>query len=305
MKWIEIRACFEAEDTWLAEELVSDIFFTLGLKGVVCSTPLPEPDDGFQRDSPSGSTANAVSGYLPASERSEGILTALEEKFDTLKEHGIAVTITTKTIDQEEWAESWKAFFYAARITDRIVVKPAWRDFDAEPGDIIVEIDPGMAFGTGTHETTSMCLAMIEEYLEPGNSFFDVGTGSGILMIAAAKLGAKRMTGIDNDEVAVAIARENLEKNRIPSETYQVLHNTIEHTDVEPFDLVTANILAEVIIDILPDIRKRVKPGGTAVFSGIIQEKKEAVLSELAKNDFCVISTRTMGEWVALSAKPM
>ncbi|MFO7748800.1 MAG: 50S ribosomal protein L11 methyltransferase [Desulfobacteraceae bacterium] len=305
MKWIEIKACFEAEDIWLAEELVSDIFFTLGLKGVVCSTPLPEPDDGFQRDTPAGLTENAVSGYIPASDRSAATLAALKEKFDTLKEQGIAVTITTKPIDQEEWAESWKEFFYATRITDRIVIKPAWRPFDAEPGDIIVEIDPGMAFGTGTHETTSMCIAMIEEYLEPGASFFDVGTGSGILMITAAKLGAGRMSGIDNDEVAVEIARENLEKNGISSETYQVSHNTIDHTDVAQFDLVTANILAEVIIDILPDIRKKVKPGGTALFSGIIQEKKEAVLSRLAENGFFVTSTRTMGEWVALAAKPM
>ncbi|MEA1968119.1 MAG: 50S ribosomal protein L11 methyltransferase, partial [Thermodesulfobacteriota bacterium] len=304
MKWIHIKACFESDDVWLAEELVSDIFFTLGLKGVVCQIPLPEPEEGFGSDALPISKENSISGYIPATESSEKTLEIIKEKSKALKESGIEIAIKTEIVDQEDWAESWKEFFFATRITERIVVKPAWREFDAGPNDIIVEIDPGMAFGTGTHETTSMCISLIEKYLRPDSSFLDVGTGSGILMITAAKLGAARMAGIDNDEVAVIVAKENLEKNMIDSDTYHIRHQTIDKYEIKQFDIVAANILAEVIIEIIPDLKKRIKPDGTAILSGIINDKKDLVVSELIKNNFSIINTQSMGEWVAIAAKP-
>lgn len=304
MKWIHIKACFESDDIWLAEELVSDIFFTLGLKGVVCQIPLPEPEEGFGSDALPISKENSISGYIPATESSEKTLERIKEKSKALKESGIEIAIKTEIVDQEDWAESWKEFFFATRITERIVVKPAWREFDAGPNDIIVEIDPGMAFGTGTHETTSMCISLIEKYLRPDSSFLDVGTGSGILMITAAKLGAARMAGIDNDEVAVIVAKENLEKNMIDSDTYHIRHQTIDKYEIKQFDIVAANILAEVIIEIIPDLKKRIKPDGTAILSGIINDKKDLVVSELIKNNFSIINTQSMGEWVAIAAKP-
>lgn len=304
MKWIHIKACFESDDIWLAEELVSDIFFTLGLKGVVCQIPLPEPEEGFGSDALPISKENSISGYIPATESSEKTLEIIKEKSKALKESGIEIAIKTEIVDQEDWAESWKEFFFATRITERIVVKPAWREFDAGPNDIIVEIDPGMAFGTGTHETTSMCISLIEKYLRPDSSFLDVGTGSGILMITAAKLGAARMAGIDNDEVAVIVAKENLEKNMIDSDTYHIRHQTIDKYEIKQFDIVAANILAEVIIEIIPDLKKRIKPDGTAILSGIINDKKDLVVSELIKNNFSIINTQSMGEWVAIAAKP-
>lgn len=304
MEWIQIKAGFEAEDVWLAEELISDIFFTLGVKGVVCNTPLPDPDDGFNRPSVP-LTKNSIVGYIPKTDTSPSLLQTIEEKTKALEKKGIRISVTTQTIDQEQWSESWKRFFFPVKITDRIVIKPAWRDYTPDPGDIIIDIDPGMAFGTGTHDTTSMCIAMIEKYLKTGDSFLDVGTGSGILMITAAKLGAGRITGIDNDDIAVAAARENLDKNRIQRDHYQVFHHTIERLANEKYDIVAANILAAVIIDMLPEIKKRVSSRGRVILSGIITEQKEKVISELEKNGFSSVKVTTSGEWVALSAQPV
>ena len=304
MNWIQVKAGFQAEDVWLAEELISDIFFTLGVKGVVCNIPLPDPDDGFKRPSVP-LTENSIVGYIPETDRSPAMLQKIKEESRALEKKGIRIAVTTRTIDQEQWSESWKEFFYPVKITDRIVIKPAWRDYSPDPGDIIVDIDPGMAFGTGTHDTTSMCIAMIEKYLKAGDSFLDVGTGSGILMITAAKLGAGRLTGIDNDDIAVAAARENLDKNRIQTDQYQVLHHTIERLTNEKYDIVAANILAAVIIDMLPEIKKRVSSRGRVILSGIITEQKEKLISELEKNGFSSVNVMTSGEWVALSAQTL
>jgi ribosomal protein L11 methyltransferase len=123
--------------------------------------------------------------------------------------------VTYARIDEQDWAEAWKAYFWPEKITDLIVVKPSWREYPAEPQEIVLEIDPGMAFGTGTHPTTSLCIRMIQTHLKPGDAFLDVGTGSGILMIAAAKLGAGTVCGVDNDEVAVTVAEKNLLANHI------------------------------------------------------------------------------------------
>jgi len=304
MNWIQVKAGFQAEDVWLAEELISDIFFTLGVKGVVCNIPLPDPDDGFKRPSVP-LTENSIVGYIPETDRSPAMLQKIKEESRALEKKGIRIAVTTRTIDQEQWSESWKKFFYPVKITDRIVIKPAWRDYSPDPGDIIVDIDPGMAFGTGTHDTTSMCIAMIEKYLKAGDSFLDVGTGSGILMITAAKLGAGRLTGIDNDDIAVAAARENLDKNRIQTDQYQVLHHTIERLTNEKYDIVAANILAAVIIDMLPEIKKRVSSRGRVILSGIITEQKEKIISALEKNGFSSVNVMTSGEWVALSAQAL
>ncbi len=160
-----------------------------------------------------------------------------------------------------------------------------------------------MTFGTGTHPTTALCIKMIEQYLKQGQSFLDVGTGSGILMIAAAKLGAKHVIGIDNDEVAVIIAKQNLEKNNIDPDKFQVSLNTLENYDKAGLDIICANILPHVIIDILPAIKSRLNSGGIAILSGIIKEKQESVLSCISQNNLELVNIEHMEEWVAISVK--
>jgi ribosomal protein L11 methyltransferase len=158
-----------------------------------------------------------------------------------------------------------------------------------------------MAFGTGTHATTSLCIRMIQDYLNPGDSFLDVGTGSGILMIAAAKLGAGSVTGVDNDEMAVAVAKQNLEDNGI--HRFDLACANLVDPVSRPYNLVTANILAEVILDLLPDIPVVVKPEGLFICSGIIAAKKEMVLSGLGSTGVEVIDVQEMDAWVAIAAR--
>jgi ribosomal protein L11 methyltransferase len=206
-------------------------------------------------------------------------------------------------VDENDWADAWKTYFNVTRITDKIVIKPDWKDHDPAPGDIVIHLDPGMAFGTGTHPTTSMCIKMIEQFLVPGSDFLDVGTGSGILMVAAAKLGAKKMTGIDTDEVAVGISRENLDKNEVAPLLYELFCTTLDQTPQKTYDLIAANIIAQVIVDVMPDLEKRMAPNGTAILSGIIREHKPAVIAALGKNNLKIRHEIETGEWVALAVK--
>jgi len=331
MKWIQIKALFESEDICLGEEMVSDIFFTLGLKGVVCQVPLDAPPEGFGSDALPIPDENWVSGYIPDTETSIDILETIRKRAEALADLDIRVVIKTEIVDQEEWAESWKRFFHVSRITERVVIKPAWREFKPEPDDIVIEIDPGMAFGTGTHPTTSMCIALIEKYLENGNSFLDVGTGSGILMITAAKFGASLLVGLDTDEVAVQVATENLIKNAVPSNLFNVETKTLESylaiggaspspdnltdelalnvgkqekkRDKIEFDLVAANIIAEVLIEIMPDIQECIKTDGTIILSGIIKEREAAITRCLDHHSFALLEVRSDGEWLAIAAK--
>ncbi len=306
MKWIHVKAIFDSDNLFLAEELVSDIFFSLSLKGVVCQVPLPEPEEGFGSDAIPIPLENSISGYFPDTESSIDVIEKIKAKTYALSNMGINVKIKTKLVDQEDWAESWKDFFFVSRITDKIVIKPAWREFTPQKNDIIIELDPGMAFGTGTHPTTSMCILMIEKYLASGASFLDIGTGSGILMIAAAKLGAATITGMDNDEIAVQVSIENLEANSINSEIYNIYQNTLEqyqenHND--KVDLVVANIIAHVIFDIIPDIKKSLKRGGKAILSGIIIKEKDNILSQLTQYEFSILEVIIKGEWTAIAVQ--
>ena len=319
-QWIQIKAVFESDNALLAEELLSDIFFSLGIKGVVCEVPLPEPAEGYASDALPLPRENSVSGYLPDTRSSKDCLENIKQKSADLHHMGIHVTIKTNIVDQEDWAESWKEFFFVTKITDHIVIKPEWRNYSPGPDDIVIEIDPGMAFGTGTHPTTSMCITMIETFLKPGMAFLDVGTGSGILMITAAKLGARHLTGIDTDEVAVNVAKENLEKNGISSTKYHIEQGTLkelmekaplshscshryDHDSSTIYDMVAANIIAEVILDIIPHIHQSLKKDGKAILSGIITDKKSAVISCLKKNGFSISQIITQGEWVGITAE--
>jgi len=169
-----------------------------------------------------------------------------------------------------------EGFFYPERVGRHIVVKPTWRDYTPQPGDKVLEIDPGMAFDTGTHPTTSLCIGLMEKHLRPGRSFLDVGTGSGILMAAAAKLDAGRGLGIDNDPLAVEIAGNNLRLNGADPEKFTVATGDLVSVVTGSYDLVAANILSEVIVRLLDDLPEKTTPGGIVITSGII-EKNQAV----------------------------
>ncbi|MCP3940206.1 MAG: 50S ribosomal protein L11 methyltransferase [Desulfobacteraceae bacterium] len=303
MKFKKVIAQFETKNILLAEEMICEIFFSFNLKGVVCNIPLEEPDEGFGTHTLSQPDQNSIVGYFPDIDSSDIILEKIRERSQELIHFGIQVKIEVEIVDEDDWADAWKTYFNVTRITDKIVIKPDWKDHDPSPDDIIIHLDPGMAFGTGTHPTTSMCIQMIEQFLVPGSNFLDVGTGSGILMIAAAKLGAKEMTGIDTDEVAVGISKANLDKNKVDPHSYQLVCTTLDKTPQNTYELVAANIIAQVIVDVMVDIEKRMAPDATAILSGIIQERRPDILAALEKAGLNIIHETNEDEWVALAVK--
>jgi ribosomal protein L11 methyltransferase len=217
-------------------------------------------------------------------------------------DQGFQFSLTYTRVDEADWAEAWKEFFYPEKISPGLVVKPTWRQYDARAGETIIEIDPGMAFGTGTHPTTVLCLRLIEDHLRSEMTFLDVGTGSGILMIAAAKLGARQVTGVDNDPMAVVVARKNLQVNGISSESQTVVKGSLVSGIHGRYDLVAANILAEVIVRLAPDLPAVMAPGGRVICSGIIRSKQDQVAASLEAAGLEIVESRVQEEWVAIVA---
>jgi len=303
MKWSEVKIIFESKDRDIAADLISNIFYDLGLAGVVLEdADMPTSPNG-PADYPSP-RLNAVSAYLPKTEKLSGSMAFIKKRLAELPRHfDVRNRIVCRDVDETDWAESWKEYFWPQKIGKKIVIKPTWREYVPAPDDIIIEIDPGMAFGTGTHPTTRLCLQMIETYLQEGDAFLDVGTGSGILMAAAAKLGAGRLTGIDNDALAVEIARKNLLLNNINPKKFAVLAGDLAETVHAKFHFVAANILTEAIIRLLDHIPKNLTNEGVFVCSGIIEEKKGRILSKMETLGFDILDMALQEKWVAIAGR--
>ena len=303
MKWIEAKVVFEFHDKQLAIDLIADIFYELGTTGLVVEEPdIDHPEDwGKDAIQPEH---YAVTGYFPRDEKTQTRRRVFEKNLARLeKKNGIICKIVYSDMEESDWAHLWKAHFRPEKITANIVVKPTWREYLRNQDEIILEIDPGMAFGTGTHPTTRMCITMIEKYLNTGDSFLDVGTGSGILMVAAAKLGAGRVWGTDNDDIAVDVACKNLMQNRIAKATYNVITgNFMEKVSVR-FDVIAANITSKSILILLEDIKKVLVKKGTFICSGIIEEDKNNVIEKMDNLGFEVIEILTKENWVSIACR--
>jgi len=304
MKWIAAKVTFDSPDRALATDLVADIFYALDLKGVVVNDPDMDPEQDWGEDAIRPSEAPGVTGYFADTESSGDKCKTLEAALLRLQgTSGIETQVEYSRIDDQDWAEAWKEYFWPEKITDTIVVKPSWREYTAGPEEIILEIDPGMAFGTGTHPTTALCIRMIQTHLKAGDAFLDVGTGSGILMIAAAKLGAGIICGVDNDEVAVTVANNNLQANRIDQKRFTLSTGNLVDKVNQTFNVVAANILAEVILELLPDVAAILTDHGVFICSGIITAKRDIVRSRLEEKGFAVIQVLEKEGWVAIAAR--
>jgi len=301
MKWIEAKVIFDYQDNAPAADLISDMFYEFGLQGVVVDDPNLETEEDWAEDAIGRPTQHAVTGYFHKDGQADARCKTLESKLARLKTQlGLFYRVSYKELDDQDWAHAWKAYFWPQKISSHMVVKPTWRDYQADHDEIVIELDPGMAFGTGTHPTTALCINMIERYLSPGDSFLDVGTGSGILMIAAAKLGAARLCGIDKDEVAVKIAAQNLELNHVDPQTFRLTSGNLVADIDESFTFVTANIFSHVILELLPDISRVLPDDGIFVCSGIIKENKQPVIAAMEKTGFQILETAVKEEWVAI-----
>ncbi len=249
-----------------------------------------------------------VRGYLPKDAGAAERVASLRAALEALTEEKLgfdagALTLETGNVREEDWAENWKKYYKPFRVGTRLVVKPVWERFDAGPQDLIVEIDPGMAFGNGTHETTGLCLSLLEELVKPGDEVLDVGTGSGILAIAAARLGAARALGVDVDPVAVRVAAENIERNGLSGAVCARTGDLLKGIDWKA-DVIVANIIADVIILLSGAVRTHLKPGGVFLCSGIISDRAADVENALLAAGFGAPRIERKGEWVAMVARP-
>jgi ribosomal protein L11 methyltransferase len=246
-------------------------------------------------------TVAAVSIYVPADKPTEHYTMFIKEKLDALK---IEAKTELISLCEEDWANSWKQYYKPIKIGNRLVVVPMWEKYDASNGEIVVKMDPGMAFGTGTHETTRLVMKIMQDEIKGGEKLLDVGTGSGILSICASKLGAEHCWAYDIDPVAVKVARENAKDGGITNMTVDVsdLLYGVDKT-VGKFDFCVANIVADIILRMLPDIKNYLKEGAPLILSGIINIRADEIREAVKQHGFTIIREEQENDWVALLVK--
>ena len=304
MKWIEAKVVFDAEDNALAVELISNLFFELDLQGVAEEDPKLEPTEDWAEDSIGRPEQHAVIGFFPKNRQVKKRCKRLEKQLAVLKDHAaILYRVSYKELAEEDWAEAWKSFFSPQKIGRKIVVKPTWCDYSADPGDIVLALDPGMAFGTGTHPTTALCIQLIEDYLNRGGSLLDIGTGSGILIVAAALLGAGFVCGIDKDPVAIDIAAANLQLNELDPHRYSLSSGNLLEGINEQYDFIVANIFTHVILELLDDLHRVLAKGGLFVCSGMFEKNKNLVVAKMKNMGFEILEIRELEDWAAIAGR--
>jgi len=301
-RWLQLTCRAHPE----AAEAVSEAFRRFVPSGV-CILEAVESNgqpEGWRIDLGQPAT---ISAFIPVDDQAPSIQHQVEESLWHIGQMLPIYSFHTEELAEEDWALAWRQHFHVHRVGRRLVIKPSWRDYTAEPGDVVIELDPGLAFGTGLHPTTQMCLLELEEVIQPGMTVLDVGTGSAILSLAAARLGAERILACDLDAIAVAVARENVERNRL-QDRVEVRSGTLGGPSAvlppgQCFDLVVANIIADTVTSLMPHLVMATRPGGLALFSGIIDSREEGVVRSLEAAGYQTAWRRQQGDWVMLAAR--
>lgn len=315
MRWNK----FTIETITEAEDLVAATLAELGIQGVEIEDKKPltreECREMFVDLLPEGPKDDGiayVSFYLDEEEDKEKILEGVKEALEELKQFtdiGPA-SVTGSQTEDKDWMNNWKEYFHQFYVDDILIV-PSWEQpREEQPYTMLLHMDPGTAFGTGMHETTQLCIRQLKKYVKPGMSLLDVGTGSGILGLVGCKLGIDHVLGTDLDPCAVSAVRENMQANHVPEGQFElIIGNIITDSQVqkqagrEPYDLVTANILADVLVPLSPVAVRYLKPGGLYITSGILDQKEEEVRQAVEQAGMKVIEITRQGEWVSLTAK--
>lgn len=305
MQWIEVNVAVTHE----AVEAVADIMNSVGAKGVAIEdlqliNDLRNSGTWELCDIPEQQNTEIVtiSAYYADDEKLQGRLEQIEAELNVIEERIGKYRFGNtrfRTVSEQDWANEWKQYFHVTHVGESLVIKPSWEDYTAKEGEHVIEIDPGMAFGTGTHHTTNMCMERLEKVLPADATVFDVGTGSGILAIAAALLGAKEVKAVDIDGVAVRVAKENVADNGL-SQKVDVREGDLLHGTEGQADVIIANIIADIIIMLLPDIPGKLKDDGIFLASGIIDERCADITEAAKKVGLAVDAVDHRGGWVVM-----
>lgn len=312
MKWIEVQI----KTTTEAVEIVSNILYEVGVGGLVIEDPndiiaSSENESWDYIDSKlldQDFEGVIVKGYFEESEDLKDKIELIKENVEKIPQYclnkglGEVTEVTTTEIENQDWSKVWKKYYKPKKIGEKVVIKPSWEKYQKKDDELIIEIDPGTAFGTGTHETTIMCIRQLEKHVHNLDTVIDVGCGTGVLSIGAAKLGAISVVGVDLDEECVKVARENVRKNGVANVVQIKSGNMLDNIDCKA-NIVVANIVANIINLISKDIDKFLEDDGVFIASGIIIDKLQEVKNELVKNGLKIIDETVMGEWACVVSK--
>ncbi|HEO8608423.1 TPA: 50S ribosomal protein L11 methyltransferase [Streptococcus suis] len=297
--WQEIRVRVARE----AEEVVSNLLIETGSQGVAIedTADYVGQEDRFGQIFPDVEQSDTivVTGYYPDTLDVAEVKVAIQEGLVQLEATGLdlgAVSIKEQALAEEDWADNWKKYYEPTRITHDLTIVPSWTDYEPTAGEKIIKLDPGMAFGTGTHPTTKMSLFALSQVLRGGETVIDVGTGSGVLSIASSLLGAKEIFAYDLDEVAVRVAQENLDLNPDTDNIHVATGDLLHSVDIQA-DIIVANILADILIHLTDDAYRLVKDEGYLIMSGIIADKWDMVRTAAENADFFLETHMIQGEW--------
>ena len=311
MNWTEVTI----KTTTEAVEAISNILMEERCGGVMIEDP---KDFLFQKKNEldwdyveeevfnkSGQDGVLIKTYIPEERNVLELIETVKARIALLPSFGLDIgegSVSLSNVNESDWANEWKKYYKPTKVGKKIVVKPSWEEYEKQEGDLIIELDPGMAFGTGTHETTSMCIRELENYVDETKTVFDIGCGSGILAIAAAQLGAKEVVAGDLDEVAVKVSKENCEINN-GSDKVVVKHGSLFEVVDSKADVIVANIIADIIKILAKDVSKFLKDDGVFISSGIILAKIDEVCQALEENGFEIVKVERLGEWSAIVSK--
>ena len=295
MLWVELSIDTPSEFV----EPLTQVFTEHGEGGVAIELPAGHnPDEGEEAPIPERVT---VTTYIPHDNRLEGRYARIDTAVRLVAYVGDVSELRVRVVEEEEWQEAWKDHFHVLRVGTRTVIVPTWRTYEPRENDVIITIDPGMAFGTGHHPTTRMCLELLEMHVEPGDRVLDLGCGSGILSIAAAKLGASEVFGLEIDPLAASVAVRNVRENGVDDKV-RTDEATLPHprAAADGYDLLVANVSAKVITELAEHIVRVVRSGGTLIFSGILDKQRTEVIERMVGLGVQFEDGLVDADWVAL-----
>ena len=304
MKWIKVRVDYFSDNLEETKAKLVNMFNEIGINQVEVIDYFSENELDYNANFSIKNDVWSIIGYVVDNRFAN---TKLNIIFNNLKEfteneNEFMYEIFTAKCNDEDWQDEWKKYFHTVNITDNIVIKPSWDEYEPSDNEIVVEIDPGLAFGTGTHETTSLCVEFLEKYAQNKKKLLDIGCGSGILMLIGKKLGVEKVVGIDIDEKVNDVVLENFSKNGI-NENFQVIIGNLVDDVNEKYDLVVSNILVDGLEKLLDDIEKILEKDATVIFSGILNEKEEAFLKKAKNYNLKQIDRKEKNNWVSLVFK--
>ena len=304
MNWIKVKIDYFSNTLEETKSKLINMFEEIGIKQIEVIDYFSDNSLDYNINFKKQSEIWSIIGYIVNNRFSKLKLNIISDKLKefSLDDEEFMYEIYTSECSDDDWKDEWKKYFHTVNITDNIIIKPSWDDYEASEGETVIEIDPGMAFGTGTHETTALCVEFLEKYVPGKKKLLDIGCGSGILMLIGKRLGAEKVVGIDIDRNVKDVVIENFEKNNI-KDNYEIIIGDLVEDINEKYDLVVSNILVDVLTELLENIEKTLEKGATIIFSGIIKDKEEEFLRKTKEHNLVEIDRNEKNNWVSLVFK--